>query len=365
MKPISTLVGGNNMADAMDVLKIIDDRKKVASQSDNSTLWGDIAQHAPGALRKIVAPLGVGGAALIHGLESGANYLRAPFLPRIEGSEERLRQNVEFMANEYGIGKGGGAPGVAPTVATNTVPAPAPVPVPAAQSGGLPEPMTPPVAGSAVTAPTPDNGARLNAIYDKLKTLKPEQLKKFMNKNPGFSGIGYSESINPDTGKKEIKTFVENPADKPQEPMTIAQSDALARMITAQGHYGLGTAALQERKDARAANIQSKSDQLAVKGSEDMQKIIGSYGKTVDQNGTPAVNPELAYFKIGLNNTPLPPSLTDAERKEHHDAIKQATEPFWSEVRKLETNKYKRKATQTEINSLAKTYQTMRFGAGQ
>jgi hypothetical protein len=301
------------MADAMDVLKIIDDRKKVASQSDNSTLWGDIAQHAPGALRKIVAPLGVGGSALIHGLESGANYLRAPFLPRIEGSEERLRQNVEFMANEYGIGKGGGAPGVAPTVATNTVPAPAPVPVPAAQSGGLPEPMTPPVAGSAVTAPTPDNGARLNAIYDKLKTLKPEQLKKFMNKNPGFSGIGYSESINPDTGKKEIKTFVENPADKPQEPMTIAQSDALARMITAQGHYGLGTAALQERKDANAAKIQGQKDALEETKNKNIQAQLDKFSMN---HVSGALDPEWGYFQLANSGIPL-----TSEHKKNADAV--------------------------------------------
>lgn len=177
-----------------------------------------------------------------------------------------------------------------------------------------------------------------------------EQFKGFVNKHEkDIPGIGYVE----DPKTKKLTRIASKPQTE-EEPMNVTQAEALSKMITAQGHLEAG-------KGAREQAAVHRSALIAAKGSEDIQKMINSYGKTVGINGEAAVNPELAYFKMGVSGVPLPAGLTKEEKQEHIDAIKQATDPFWSEIAKLEA-KYKRKATKAEIGSLATTYQKMRFG---
>ena len=209
-------------------------------------------------------------------------------------------------------------------------------------------------------------------VYAAVKDLNDKQFKQFVDKHqdtlPGIGYVGDNDISFDKNGKAKGKFFrsVENPADKPaqEESMTLLQGQNVANLLTALGHYQTGVGNKQYANAIAQQNADTKKSTLENKGNEDVDKIISLYGKTTGATGEPTINPELAYFKMGINKTPLPSSLNEKDRKAHETAIEQATAPFFTEVKKLET-KYKRPATPAEIRSLASTYQKMRFGLQQ
>ena len=243
--------------------------------------------------------------------------------------ETPFTRDVSSVVTPIAKGVGGAAEGISnyftgdannqPAVVTSPVPVVggvSPTQNKALQASTTPLANTEPVVASN---PAPDNQTRLNAVYDKLKTLKPEQLKKFMDKNPSFSGIGYSESINPDTGKKEIKTFVENPADKPQEPLTIAQSDALARMITAQGHLAAGVGSREQAVAYKAGIIADKAQGRELEKQKEFENRLDKNSITqTDVNGNVAKN----YKPWLLEQSVVNPENVHPAYKEEANSLK-------------------------------------------
>jgi hypothetical protein len=197
------------------------------------------------------------------------------------------------------------------------------------------------------------------AMSDK-NVLDDNQFKDFVDKHPDIPGIGYVG------GGKGVKfqRVIEKPDDSKGggggidlSGFTRADLPALASLVHGVASKQYAAAIGQQNADTRKATLENK-------GNEDVDKIIGTFGKTIDASGAATINPELAYFKLGINKTPLPSSLSEKDRKAHQDAIEQATAPFEDKIKELET-KYKRKATPAERSSLATTYQKMRFGLQQ
>jgi hypothetical protein len=227
-----------------------ENKRQVKEQNEDHTLAGDILKYAPGAFGKIIAPFGVGGAAAIHGAETAANYLRLPGLPKIEGSENRLQENVKFLEDQWGLNKGGGAIGVIPNSAK---PAPGRVTDPVFGKDAEPVPV-----------PVNENSGAFKKyggnIYEALKHVKntPEgdaAFKDFVDKHPGLPGIGYN-----DVGRGKIQRVIENPVDKPVDlsGMTMADADMLIKAIHAKGVMDQGTASAQERKDVATEKAEAK-----------------------------------------------------------------------------------------------------------
>jgi hypothetical protein len=105
-------------------------------------------------------------------------------------------------------------------------------------------------------------------LYESLRILaskNPAKFQEFMAENPDVPGLGYAESLNPATGKMEKKFIIENPANKPEVPMTNAQLKVAGEAIHNAGSlaYGIGhikaaDATRQEATRLREAALDEK-----------------------------------------------------------------------------------------------------------
>jgi len=249
---------------------------QVVQQPNNSgrrSLWGDIQSMGPTFIGKAATPLGVGGASLLHGVASALQYLTGA--PMTGTTNKLLEDNVAEMARAWGIG---GQPTPNP-VASKNIPKAEPNvafkgPVMNAEDivrGGQ--------QGGQNTPPVND----LNGIYDKLHKISDSQFKEFVDARHGVPGVGYI--IGQDG---TMKRLIDNPANKPQEPLSIGQADALAKLVTAQGHlaYGLGT-----RKQAETTQQWAHEDRVEKQRSVDADRIFKTHA-------VQEYNPEAAKMEI-------------------------------------------------------------------
>jgi hypothetical protein len=157
------------------------------------------------------------------------------------------------------------------------------------------------------TVNAPDGG--INGIYDRLAKLaktNPENFVKVADTHPGLPGVGYVRDA-----EGRIKTLVENPANKPEEPMTIAQSDALARMITAKGHLAAGIGA---RKQAEAYQAGILADKAAGRQFDKQKDWENRYSTIDPETQKPVFVPQIAVAKSVIDGSEIPnPSLKGLE----------------------------------------------------
>jgi len=159
-----------------------------------------------------------------------------------------------------------------------------------------------PVVARTPSAPVNALDSGINGIYDRLSKLaksNPENFVKFADTHPGIPGVGYVRDAD-----GRIKTLVENPANKPEEPMTIAQSDALARMITAKGHLAAGTGAREQAAAYQQGILQNKNAVLEETKNKNIQTQLDKFSMN-PVSGNP--DPEWGYFQLASSGIPLTP----------------------------------------------------------
>jgi hypothetical protein len=184
------------------------------------------------------------------------------------------------------------------------------------QAGGLPETMAPPVSGSVVNTPVTAISDR-DLVYNNLGKLaksNPKKFVEFADTHPGIPGVGY---VKDDKGR--IVTMVEDPAKKPQEPLTIAQSDAAARMITAQGHLAAGVGSREQAVAYKAGIIADKAQGRELEKQKEFENRLDKNSITqTDVNGNVAKN----YKPWLLEQSVVNPENVHPAYKEEANSLK-------------------------------------------
>jgi hypothetical protein len=143
-------------------------------------------------------------------------------------------------------------------------------------------------------------------IYAELHKLTDEQFKRFADdKSHGLPGIGYVTDAKPKfdkngkySGEGKFLKYIENPAEKPPQPVSVAEQRLKNETMIAQGHLAAGVGA---KKNAQAA-IEERKDAAANKLDLDKQKDWENHYGTW--------NPESSKMEL---NAPLAVAKTIAE----------------------------------------------------
>jgi len=123
-------------------------------------------------------------------------------------------------------------------------------------AAGTPTPASPvqPAAVSPVVAKVHPLDKYPN-VYEALRALPDDKFKKFIDEHGGIDrplvpGTGYvsTKKVNPEDGKEYevMQRIIENPADRPREPMTLHEAEVAAKVI---GGVGAREEAREARKD--------------------------------------------------------------------------------------------------------------------
>jgi len=116
---------------------------------------------------------------------------------------------------------------------------------------------------------TPARQVDPSTVYGRLTKLNDKQFKQFVDEHHGIPGVGYIQGAD-----GTMKRLVENPANKPEEPMTIAQSDAQARMITAQGHLTSGVGSREQAAAYQAGILADKAQGRKLEEQKDFENRL-------------------------------------------------------------------------------------------
>jgi hypothetical protein len=327
---------------------------------------GDIVNTPPSPFRKglektgatLISGLGVGGAGIIDTISSLVDNIVGTKTPAL------LPKNIDafgksLSAWNLGIGTPSNTsttPTTAP-VAKPSMSAQAPVP------GGITpsqvsstETVNKPVSGSGIEPYTPPPGWETKlGMQDFSKYATPTEYR--MDK-----GRGIIEA-------RKIDTLANKPVDETQKSLGIIDKELTKPNL----NESTRTALLKERAglvghtltaktaaDYHTAALkiagEQKGNSLYERASSLMEKTIGILGK----NLMGEVNPELAYFKMGMSNQPLPSGLSPEESQLHKLAIAAAMEPAMEWVKEAETKKGK-PLTPAEKSALLEAYQRKRF----